>query len=141
MVELRLIDVDYDYIEPPTLTREIVEEEADAAVLLEWFRLLESTSEEMTIMTRSLRQGGARSHAIATKLGYVNIALHWVRNRLIELDEIPDNAPNSIKVKRLQAHNAKLVIALEKARQKQANTVAMIEAERRKRAKAEEMPK
>ena len=133
MAELRLVDVDYEPLDTPTLTREIVAEEDDAETLLEWRSLLSETSEELTIMMRSLRQGGTRSHGMASKLGYLNIALSWVTRRLIEIDAVPDNAPNSVKIKRLQAHNAQLVAALEKAKKKQANTVAMLQAERSKR--------
>ena len=65
MPELKLIEVDYEPLEPPTLTREIVQEEEDAEVLLEWRELLETTSEELTIMTQALRVGGHRRHSMA----------------------------------------------------------------------------
>ncbi|MCW1431361.1 hypothetical protein [Novosphingobium sp. JCM 18896] len=99
------MNVYYEQIEDEEITRELVAEETDTALLAEWYADLRQVENELATMIGSLKLVDAQgTTGMARKLGYTRIACNWITKRLAELgEEVPDNAMSS-KFRRMKQH-------------------------------------
>lgn len=96
-----LIDHDaYDAL--PDLSKAIVAEQTDAALLTRWYVTLCDKRDELREFVKAYDLAGMEDNGAAGKLAFVSIAASWVAKRLRALGEpIPDSSdPHSVEIGR-----------------------------------------
>jgi hypothetical protein len=94
--------VDYEPLDAPTLSRELVAEEQDLSTLEQWALDLRIVAKELGTVIHSLLP--EETHAMRRKRGYVLIAQGWVDDRIYDLGGQPPETGSGKQLRRLRHH-------------------------------------